>query len=97
MCKEIDIAKWEVRSLVATEVEYCTKFYLTFFLTTIDPRGDGTGGASIFGLLDAQELNNSDVTKSAKRFIRATSKGAREITKEERKQKGIVTMVEIGG
>lgn len=67
------------------------------YCQTGDPKGDGTGGCSIFGLLDACENNVSDVTKSIKRFLKATSQGAREITREERRQKGIVTVVEIGG
>jgi cyclophilin family peptidyl-prolyl cis-trans isomerase len=45
-----------------------------------DPRGDGSGGCSIFGLLDAYATtqtaatNAIDVTKSQRRFLRSTGR-----------------------
>ena len=64
---------------------------------SIDPKGDGTGGCSIFGLVDATLQGIKDVTHSTKRFLKATSSGARELTKQERKQKGVVSVVEMNG
>lgn len=72
-------------------------FVCTFVFPHIDPKGDGTGGCSIYGLIDAMQQNVLDVSKSNKRFIKGTSPGARELNKEERKEKGRVAVVEMGG
>lgn len=65
-----------------------------------DPRGDGTGGSSIYGLIDASlDKNVRKVEQSSKRFIRLSGNiSDMELTKEERKKKGMVTLVpEMGG
>ena len=62
-----------------------------------DPKGDGTGGCSIYGLLDVT-LNQTDIdeTLSTKRFLKADRRGARILTNDEKRQKGIVAVVEMG-
>lgn len=58
-----------------------------------DPKGDGSGGCSIFGLIDATK-SNIPVESSTQRFIR--SKG-RVLTRDEMKEKGRVVAIEMGG
>ena len=72
-----------------------------------DPRGDGKGGCSIYGLIDAYHLgvaddslrrnNNhfppSDVTQSQRRFLQSQG---RLLSTDELNQKGVVVAMEIG-
>lgn len=58
-----------------------------------DPKGDGSGGCSIFGLIDATK-RDIPVESSTQRFIR--SKG-RVLTRDEMKEKGRVVAIEMGG
>ena len=65
-----------------------------------DPRGDGSGGCSIFGLLDAYattqtvgSTNAIDVTKSQRRFLRSTG---RLLSKVELGRRGTVVAMEMG-
>jgi len=63
-----------------------------------DPRGDGSGGCSIFGLLDATTTQTSgsapiDVTKSRRRFLRSTG---RLLSKSELGRRGTVVAMEMG-
>ena len=71
-----------------------------------DPRGDGTGGCSIYGLIDAyQSAENSsvvrgqsnrsppDVTKSQRRFLQSQG---RQLSSNELNQKGVVIAMEMG-
>eukprot|EP00551_Chaetoceros_affinis_P007122 CAMPEP_0203666574 /NCGR_PEP_ID=MMETSP0090-20130426/3578_1 /ASSEMBLY_ACC=CAM_ASM_001088 /TAXON_ID=426623 /ORGANISM="Chaetoceros affinis, Strain CCMP159" /LENGTH=645 /DNA_ID=CAMNT_0050530493 /DNA_START=148 /DNA_END=2086 /DNA_ORIENTATION=+ len=68
-----------------------------------DPVGDGSGGCSIYGLIDStvtlsqkhkQKKHKVDVRKSQKRFLR--SKGHGELTKEELCEKGRVIVTNMG-
>jgi Peptidyl-prolyl cis-trans isomerase (rotamase) - cyclophilin family len=59
-----------------------------------DPRGDGLGGCSIFGLIDSVKNKIDDVRKCPKRFIKSIG---RKLTQEEMKEKGRVVVVEMGG
>ena len=67
-----------------------------------DPRGDGKGGASIHGLIDAYSNTNAstngnasvNVEQSSKRFIR--SDGNRCLTGKELMEKGRVVATEMG-
>jgi len=58
-----------------------------------DPRGDGTGGCSIYGLIDAMEQDA--VEKSKNRFLQlsASERHIMELTKEETRNKGIVAVI----
>lgn len=68
-----------------------------------DPRGDGTGGCSIYGIIDAyQGVDNSagrsrqptpDVTKSQRRFLQSQG---RQLSSNELNQKGVVIATEMG-
>jgi len=68
-----------------------------------DPKGDGTGGCSIYGLIDAyQSVDNSvgrgrqqppDVTKSQRRFLQSQG---RQLSSNELNQKGVVIAMEMG-
>ena len=73
-----------------------------------DPRGDGTGGCSIYGLIDAyQSVENSssvvrgqsnrslppDVTQSQRRFLQSQG---RQLSSNELNQKGVVIAMEMG-
>lgn len=62
-----------------------------------DPRGDGSGGCSIFGLLDASTTQTAgsaiDVTKSQRRFLRSTG---RLLSKSELGRRGTVVAMEMG-
>lgn len=69
-----------------------------------DPKGDGTGGCSIYGLIDAyQSLDDSvgrsrqqqppDVTKSQRRFLQSQG---RLLSSNELNQKGVVVAMEMG-
>ena len=64
-----------------------------------DPRGDGSGGCSIFGLLDATTTTQTsgsapiDVTKSRRRFLRSTG---RLLSKSELGRRGTVVAMEMG-
>jgi cyclophilin family peptidyl-prolyl cis-trans isomerase len=68
-----------------------------------DPKGDGTGGCSIFGLIDAVDAADSSdgsislnqhIERSSKRFIqRQCNDLSMELTKNERKMKGIVAVI----
>jgi len=67
-----------------------------------DPRGDGTGGCSIYGLIDAyQSVDNStgrsmqppDVTKSQRRFLQSQG---RQLASNELNKKGVVIAMEMG-
>jgi len=65
-----------------------------------DPVGDGTGGCSIYGLIETivdrkESLRN--VTKSHKRFLQLPSSEIMELNKAERKEIGRVCSVELGG
>ncbi len=66
-----------------------------------DPRGDGNGGCSIYGLIDATLKSTSkryydvDVEKSQKRFIK--SQGNKILTEKELMEKGRVVVTEMGG
>jgi len=60
-----------------------------------DRRGDGTGGCSIYGYIDAA-LNPEDddsIVKSSKRFLKSEG---RFLSEEELKTKGVVCMIELG-
>jgi len=59
-----------------------------------DQRGDGTGGTSIYGLLDAHTLGLDDVTKSSKRFIKSTG---RFLNLAELREKGRMVASEMQG
>lgn len=62
-----------------------------------DPRGDGSGGCSIYGLIDSIKSNGdgeADVRKSSKRFIRSSG---RILNKAELQEKGRVVAIEMGG
>lgn len=90
LCKNIiklAKARYYTGTLVHTVVEgrYCQLG---------DPRGDGGGGCSIFGLIDSLKNNIVDVRQCPKRFIRSTG---RKLTPEEIKEKGIVAAIEMGG
>lgn len=68
-----------------------------------DPRGDGTGGCSIYGLIDAyQSVDNSvgrsrqqppDVASSQRRFLQSQG---RQLSSNELNQKGVVIAMEMG-
>lgn len=69
-----------------------------------DPKGDGTGGCSIYGLIDAyQNVDDSvgrinkhqppDVTKSERRFLQSQG---RLLSSNELNQKGVVVAMEMG-
>ena len=65
-----------------------------------DPRGDGKGGACIYGVLDAYETARNtgtepDVFRSKRRFLRSDM--GRGLTREECRQKGRVVATEISG
>jgi cyclophilin family peptidyl-prolyl cis-trans isomerase len=77
-----------------------------------DPKGDGTGGCSIFGLIDAvvaaigtgTSSSNTisfikHLERSSQRFIQQDSNShTMELTKSERRMKGIVAVIpEMGG
>ena len=61
-----------------------------------DPRGDGTGGASIYGLIDAARSTggDGDVTASRRRFLKSDG---RELTASELLEKGRLVMTEMNG
>mmetsp|Transcript_529 Transcript_529/g.917 ORF Transcript_529/g.917 Transcript_529/m.917 type:complete len:557 (-) Transcript_529:1205-2875(-) len=59
-----------------------------------DPRGDGLGGCSIFGLIESVKSKIDDVRKCPKRFIKSMG---RKLTQDEMKEKGRVVAVEMGG
>jgi peptidyl-prolyl cis-trans isomerase-like 4 len=59
-----------------------------------DPRGDGLGGCSIFGLIDSVKSKIDDVRMCPKRFIKSVG---RKLTQDEMKEKGRVVAVEMGG
>ena len=72
------------------------------YCQTGDPAGDGTGGCSIYGLIDAyQSIDSSsgrrretpDVTKSQRRFLQSHG---RELSSNELSQKGVVVAMEMG-
>ncbi len=68
-----------------------------------DPKGDGTGGCSIFGLIDAVDTADSSgstislnqyIERSNIRFIQQDCNDHNmELTKNERKMKGIVAVI----
>eukprot|EP00985_Skeletonema_marinoi_P020962 scaffold12613_cov113-Skeletonema_marinoi.AAC.1 len=68
-----------------------------------DPKGDGTGGCSIYGLIDAyQSVDTSvergrqqppDVSKSQRRFLQSQG---RQLSSNELNQKGVVIAMEMG-
>jgi peptidyl-prolyl cis-trans isomerase-like 4 len=62
-----------------------------------DPKGDGSGGACIYGLLDATtKINNQkDVTQSKYRFLKSSM--GRILTNSECQEKGRVVATEIDG
>lgn len=61
-----------------------------------DPRGDGTGGCCIDGLIDVVvNTKKQDVRTSSKRFMRSSGVG-RALNAEELKEKGRVVAVEMG-
>ncbi|KAL3785227.1 hypothetical protein ACHAWO_011972 [Cyclotella atomus] len=57
-----------------------------------DPRGDGSGGTSIHGLIDSTK-SSTDVTKSQKRFLQSQG---RFLKSDELNQKGLVIAMEMG-
>jgi len=62
-----------------------------------DPKGDGTGGCSIYGLIDSIHGAGSrlrDETRSTKRFLKSDG---RKLTKSELLEKGRVVAIEMGG
>ena len=59
-----------------------------------DPRGDGTGGCSIFGLIDAAQSKLSDVRQSRRRFVKSDG---RPLTAAELCERGRLVASEIGG
>jgi len=59
-----------------------------------DPRGDGTGGCSIFGLIDAVRSNLDDVRQSRRRFLKSEG---RALTAAELCERGRLVASEIGG
>ena len=63
-----------------------------------DPNGDGTGGASIYGLIDAVQSNLRDVAASQRRFLKSDGQGGRrELTPSELLDKGRLVMTEMSG
>ena len=64
-----------------------------------DPRGDGTGGASVYGLIDAVKSNDGDVTASRRRFLKSGDGAGqtRELTAPELLEKGRLVMTEMNG
>ena len=70
-----------------------------------DPSGDGTGGCSIYGLIDSYQSSNSstetnnaispppDVTKSQRRFLQSHG---RHLSPSELDRKGVLIAMEIG-
>ena len=66
----------------------------------IDPKGDGTGGCSIHGLIDAYRTHDQngrkppDVTKSRRRFLSSSS--GRLLRPSELSRKGLVIAMEMG-
>jgi peptidyl-prolyl cis-trans isomerase-like 4 len=60
-----------------------------------DPLGDGTGGACIYGILDAQQGNCTDVLSSRRRFLK--SQMGRPLTTAECRERGRVVATEING
>jgi peptidyl-prolyl cis-trans isomerase-like 4 len=60
-----------------------------------DPRGDGTGGACIYGLLEAHESNSKDVLTSRRRFLK--SHMGRPLTTAECRERGRVVATEMNG
>lgn len=70
------------------------------FCQTGDPRGDGLGGCSIYGLIDSTCGSDSSVSvvnveKGQKRFIK--SRGNKILTEDELMEKGRVVATEMGG
>ena len=66
----------------------------------IDPKGDGTGGCSIYGLIDSYQSSSSsnnkqppDVTQSKRRFLQSHG---RTLSTNELNQKGLLIAMEIG-
>ena len=70
----------------------------------IDPKGDGTGGCSIYGLIDTYQSSpadntnfkqqpSPDVTESKRRFLQSHG---RSLSSTELNQKGTVIAMEIG-
>jgi peptidyl-prolyl cis-trans isomerase-like 4 len=57
-----------------------------------DPRGDGSGGTSIYGLIDSTK-NTKDVTQSQHRFLQSHG---RYLRPNELDQKGVVIAMEMG-
>lgn len=62
-----------------------------------DPNGDGTGGTSIYGLIDAVQSNLRDVSASQRRFLKSDGQGRRELTSSELLDKGRLVMTEMNG
>lgn len=60
-----------------------------------DPRGDGTGGACIYGLLDVHRGNCKDVSTSSRRFLK--SQMGRPLTAGECRERGRVVATEMNG
>ncbi|KAL3922854.1 MAG: hypothetical protein SGILL_001982 [Bacillariaceae sp.] len=60
-----------------------------------DPKGDGSGGACIYGLLDCMDSKTKDVTQSKRRFLKSSM--GRVLTPEECKTKGRVVATEMNG
>jgi len=60
-----------------------------------DPRGDGTGGASVYGLIDA--VGDGNVTDSKRRFLKSDGPGRRELTASELRERGRLVITEMGG
>ena len=76
-------------------ISYC-------YLHNIDPKGDGTGGCSIYGLIDSYQSSPSsntnnkqppDVTQSKRRFLQSHG---RTLSTNELNQKGLLIAMEIG-
>ncbi|EJK61115.1 hypothetical protein THAOC_18447, partial [Thalassiosira oceanica] len=68
---------------------------------TLHPKGDGTGGCSIHGLIDAYRNHDGasskppDVTASRRRFLSSSS--GRELRPSELGRRGLVVAMEMGG
>lgn len=74
------------------------------FLFSSDPKGDGTGGCSVFGLIDSYQSSYKnggegtqksppDVTQSQRRFLQSQG---RLLSPDELRQKGVVVAMEMG-